>query len=211
MKKIIIFISLIGLISLIRPIKAYAAASLSLSPASASKLIGEVFNVDVVVDTGGDPAAGVSAIVNYDTAHLTAVQVTAGTVLAGTPLTNTINSSTGTIQYDTGNLSNNFTGRGTVATIQFRALAAGSATVNYVFNPNSTVNSSIVAAAASPTNLLTTVNGGVYTIGSGITPSPTPTPTPLPRTGAVENTLAVIGGGFLFLIVGLIIKAGIFL
>ena len=198
--------------SLMRPMKVLAAASLSLSPASASKNIGDVFNVDIVVDTGGDPAAGVSAIVNYDNTRLTAVQGTAGTVLAGAPLTNTINSSTGTIQYDTGNLSNNFTGRGTVATIQFRALAVGSATVNYVFNPNSTVNSSIVAAASSPTNLLTTVNGGVYTIGSGgVTPTPTPTPAPLPKAGAVENTLIAIGGGFLFLIIGLIFKAGAFL
>lgn len=205
MKKIFILISLIGLISLIRPIKAYAAATLSLSPAAATKSVGEVFNVDIVVNTGGDPAAGVSALINYDATKLTAVQVTAGTVLAGTPLTNTINSSTGTIQYDTGNLSNNFTGTGTVATIQFRALAAGSAAVNYVFSAGATSNTSIVAAAATPTNLLTTVNGGVYTISSGVTP-----PTP-PPTGVVENTLMAIGGGILFLIIGLIFKARAFL
>lgn len=197
--------------SLIKPAAALAATSLSLSPASAAKNIGDVFNVDVVVDTGGDPAAGVSAILNYDNTRLTAVQVTAGTVLAGTPLTNTINSSTGTIQYDTGNLSNNFTGRGTVATIQFRALAAGSATVNYVFNPGVTSNTSIVAAASSPTNLLTTVNGGTYTIGSATTPPPTPTPTPLPRTGAVENTIAMAVGGLLLFGVGLFVKLGFLL
>lgn len=200
-----ILIGLICLISLIwltaKP--AYAAATLSLSPASATKNIGDVFNVDIVVNTGGDPAAGVSAIVNYDTARLTAVQVTAGTVLAGTPLTNTVNSSTGTIQYDTGNLTNNFTGTGTVATIQFRALAAGSATVNYVFNAGVTSNTSIVAAAGNPTNLLATVNGGVYTIGSGTT---TTTTTTLPRSGVVENTLIAIGGGVLFLIIGLITR-----
>lgn len=177
------------------------AASLSLSPATATQAVGGAFSVDIVLDTGGEAVGGATAILTYDTAKLQ-VQgsaLTVGPIFGAgiAPFTNTIDATTGTIRYDSGTLGTAYTGRGTLATISFRALAAGTAQVNFTFNPGATTGTSLVAAASGPTNLLTTVNNGTYTITAGGTGST------LPPTGAVENTLAVLAAGIAFLGMGI--------
>lgn len=205
MKKFLFFLTFIIFFNLIKPAQAYAAASLSLSPATATKNVGDAFNVDIVLNTGGDAAAGVTAILTYDTTKLQVTsgsQITAGSLFTN-PLTNTVNSTIGEIRFDSGSLGTAYTGTGTVATIPFKALAAGNAAVNFTFNPSSTTNTSLVASAASPTNLLTTVNNGTYTISSGTTTTTTP-----PVTGVVENTLMVIGGGIFLILTGWFLARG---
>ena len=185
------------------PKGAWAAASLSLSPASSTKAVNDTFSVDIVLDTGGDPVGGATAILTYDTAKLQAqgASLTPGPIFGSSvsPFANTVNATTnpGQIRYDSGTLVTPYTGRGTLATITFRAIAVGTAQVNFTFNPSSTTGTSIVAAASGPTNLLTTVNNGTYTITSSGT-----TTTLLP-TGAVETTLAVLGGGLAFVALGI--------
>lgn len=202
-------ISLIGLISLIRPAAAAAAASLSLSPASATHNLNGIFTVDIVLDTGGDAVSGATAMLTFDTTKLSVqdsdpatagIQIRPGPVLGQLPVagSNSVDAAAGTIRYDAGTAGTTYTGRGVLATITLKAIAQGTGQVNFVFNPSSTTNTSLVAAASGPTNLLTVVNNGVYTIGSGYTAPPS-----LPPTGVVENTLAILGGGVLFLGVGL--------
>jgi LPXTG-motif cell wall-anchored protein len=197
----LVFVSLF----LAAPKAVYAAASLSLSPAAATKSIGDTFNVDVVLDTGGDAVSGATAIINYDAAKLQVVnnQLLQGTIFNQSPLTNTVNTTTGQIQYDSGSLGATYTGHGTMATIQFKTIAAGTATVSFVFDANATADTSLVAAASGPTNLLTVANSGTYTITSGGTVSPQQN---LPPTGAVENTLLATAGGVIFLGVGFVLS-----
>lgn len=200
MKKLVL-ICLISLIGLIWPRVAYAAASLSLSPATGIQAVGSAFSVDIILDTGGDAVGGATAILTYDTTKLQ-VQgsaLTVGSIFGSgiAPFTNTVDATTGQIRYDSGTLGTAYTGRGTLATISFRALAAGTAVVSFTFNPSATTGTSLVAAASGPTNLLTTVNNGTYTITSGTTT------TYLPPTGAVESTLLLLAGGTLFLTIGL--------
>ena len=188
MKKLFLTLAFITFINFLTPAKAFAAASLSLSPAAGTYTVGQTFNVDIIINTGGDAVSGATAILTYDTSRLqvtTGSQITAGSIFTN-PLTNTVGG--GTIRFDSGSLGTAYTGTGTMATISFKALAAGTAAVNFTYNPSSTTNTSIVAAASSPTNLLTTVNNGSYTISSGTTPPP-------PVTGAVEDTLIALGGG----------------
>lgn len=188
-----------------KPVTAFAAASLSLSPATATKAVNDTFNVDIILDTGGEAVSGATAILIYDTTKLsitTGSQITAGAIFSN-PLTNTVNASTGEIRFDSGSLGTAYTGRGTMATISFRALAAGNAAVNFTFNPSSTTNTSLVAAASSPTNILTTVNNGVYTIGTTTIPT---TPTTPPVTGALENTLMAIGAGVFLMLTGFLLS-----
>lgn len=197
--------SFMGLVSLMKPVKAFAAASFSLSPATASKVVGNVFTVDIILNTGGDAVSGATAILTYDTTKLqvtTGSSVTPGTIFTNL-LTNTVDASTGTIRVDSGSLGTAYTGIGTMATISFKALAAGSAAVTFTFNPSSTTNTSLVASAASPTNLLTTVNPGTYTITAAGTTTTTTTP---PVTGVVENTLMAFGGGLLFILTSFILS-----
>ena len=193
-------VGLLGLLGwgLLSPAKAWATASLSLSPASATVTAGTTFTVDIILDTGGDAVSGASALLTYDTTRLSVVgtTLTAGTIFNQAPLTNTVNASTGTIQYDSGSLGTTYTGRGTMATITFKAAAAGAAAVNFVYTPGATTNTSIVALASGPTNDLGTVNNGNYTVtssGGGTT---------LPPTGVWEDTLVILGGGIVFLAAG---------
>ena len=202
MKSALILLTFVAVTALFfaAPTKAMATASFSLSPASGTQTVGSTFTADIILDTGGDAVSGASALLTYDTTKLQVVgsQLTQGPIFNQSPLVNKVDPSAGTIQYDSGSLGTSYTGRGTMATITFKALAAGTAQVNFVYNPGSTSNTSIVAAASGPTNLLGVVNNGVYTIsssGGGTT---------LPSTGALENTLALLAGGVIFLLAGVL-------
>lgn len=178
------------------------AASMSLSPATLSRNVGDEFSVDIVVDPEGEESSGATAIVDYDTTILQAELVTAGTAFTQ-ELENSIDPTAGQIRYDAGVLGTTVSSRSTLATIKFKAIAAGVAAVTIVFDPNSTTDTSIVAAASGPTNLLTegNVNNGSYTISAAGTTS-TGTSGTLPDTGVVEDTLMVLGGGSILLVLG---------
>ncbi len=198
MRKILVII--LFLTGLVMP-KGVFAATLSLSPTSLTQAVGSTFNVDVVLDPKTDSVSAASVIVDYDATKLTALAVTQGALFSSAPLTNTIDTTKGEIRYDSGSLTSAITTRGVMATIQFRSIAAGSANATILFDPTVTTGTSLVAAASGPTNLLTGVDNGIYTItGTG-----TVTNTPLPATGAVENTIAIFAGGVIFL------SSGIFL
>lgn len=207
-----IFIVLTALLELVGPGAVFAASTLSLSPASALQNVGDTFNVDIILDTGGDSVSGATAILNYDTARLqvqdgdsaaSGVQIKQGSIFNQSPLTNTVDTSVGKIRYDSGSLGTSYTGRGVMATIQFKAVAAGTAPVTFVFDSQSSIDTSIVAAASGPTNILTQVQDGNYTIGTGSATPAQPRPQ-LPPTGVVENTLAVLGGGLALLVFGVV-------
>jgi hypothetical protein len=182
------------------------AASLSLSPATASKNVDDLFAVDIVLDTEGVAVSGATAIIDYDTAKLqvqddnssaTGVNIEPGANLTQV-LTNTVDTSAGQIRYDAGNLGASYTGRGVIATIHFKAIDVGIAQASFVFTSGQTTNTSAVAAASGPTSLLTRVNDGNFTISEVGTTSE-----PLPATGVVEDTLMVLGVGGAFLMFGL--------
>ncbi len=195
-------------LAIVFSVKPAFAASLSLSPATANKNVGDTFNVDIVLDTEGQPVYGATAIIDYDTDLLSVVDgdtaasgvnIAPGQYLSQV-LTNSVNATNGQIRYDAGNLGSPYTGRGVIATISFKATSIGEAEASFVFNQNATTNTSAVAAAKTPTNnLLTTINDGSYSISAG----GTTTDEPLLETGALENTIAVILAGILFMGAGI--------
>jgi LPXTG-motif cell wall-anchored protein len=142
---------------------------------------------------------------------------TAGTQIKPGPLfttpaaTNSVDTVAGKITYDTGTLTPAYSGHGVLASVTFKALASGITRPPFVFN-----SSAIIASDGS--NILDAVNDGTYTIsGTGGTTTTntsnatymtnttntatTQTSTILPQTGAVENTLILVGlgGGFLLI------------
>lgn len=192
---------------------------MSLSPATSDRNVGDVFSVDIVLDTEGAAASGATAIISYDTAKLevqddatrtgscaTGVNIKAGTIM-GQCIGNAVDTAVGEIRYDAGNLGASYTGRGVLATVRFKALSEGTAQASFVFDPNKTTDTSAVSAASGPTNLLTTVNDGTYTIlAAGATPT-----TPLPATGVVEDTLMLLAGGFVLTGIALVLARKAFL
>jgi hypothetical protein len=209
----LVFVALNTLFLILNSSSPVWAATMSLSPATGSYALGATFTVDIIVDPASDSISAASAIVDFDNAKLTAVSVAKGAMFSMDPLTNTIGISTtdptkGEIRYDSGSLgATGTTTRGTLATITFRTIAAGTAAVTFVFDPTLTTGTSLVAASSGPTNLLTTTSGGSYSIAtSGTTPTTTVMTYPPYVSGVVENTLMAIFGGITLLGAGLFLK-----
>ena len=165
------------------------ASTLVLTPSSGSHKTGETFNVDVVLDTKGADIDGVDLYsLRYDKALLQVVD--ANTTVSGVqivpgslfPVTaaNTVDNSAGTIvfsQLTTG--GSHYKGSGTLATITFKVLTTGTATVKFDFTAGKTNDTNV---AGDGVDTLTAVTNGSYTLakGDGTVPSPTPTPPPAP-------------------------------
>jgi len=216
MKKVSLFLLSFLLLSLSTVKNAYAVGgSLLLSPATYTVNSGETFKVDILVDTGGTASVSrVKSVLSFDTTTLQVVddvptvvgtQIKPGPLFTTAASTNTVDTVTGKITYDTGTLSPAYTGRGVLASITFKALAAG------ITRPSFSFSTSQITSTTGE-NILDIVNDGTYTIGGttgAVSVSPTPVVTTttttttkggLPVTGAVENTLAVLAlAGVFFL------------
>ncbi len=180
---------------LVRPVQA-VGATLSLSPATKNVAVGESFNVDLDIDSGGQAVSSVSAVLTYDTNLLTVV-VIPGTAV---PIAKTT-AVGGIITIQSGALSQNFTGSGVIATLNFRTKKAGTAQVAITFTGSS--GSSIVTGANGTSNILDLVNNGIYVIGSGGTTTTTmATTTTVPATGTIKETMVILAGGLILLFLG---------
>ncbi len=199
------------------------ASTLSLSPSSGTYNQGCSFSIDVIVDTQGIASDGTDAIIMYDLSRFSAQTITNGTVYSDFP-GNSIDASSGKILI-TGlaSVSTPFSGKGTLATINFKVLdtaAAGATQMTFDFDPNNkakTTDSNVVQRDPVVDTLNSVINGsyvvGTGTCGSGSarspqlpgkggpsTPSATMTPdTPiktLPPGGTMELTsaMAIVGG-----------------
>lgn len=216
MKKIVLVSLVFFFLNIfVRPSQVHAVgASLLLSPATYSAVVGTTFTVDILVDTGGVATTNhIKAVITFDTSKLQVVdadaatvgtQIKAGPIISSLPSINSVDAVTGKITYDTGVISPAYSGHGTLATITFKALAAGITRPPFDFT-----NSSITSPDGS--NILEVVNDGTYTLGASgagtttdtttTTTTTSDTTTTLPQTGVVEDTLMVVGLG-VFLIFG---------
>lgn len=212
--KIIILILLIFPLSLLRPAKALAAATFSLSPATKTMGVGDTFDVSIIVDTGGQNTNGGKATLSFDPVKFSVVdsnslvsgiQVTPGTAFTTTPTTNTADNVVGKVTMDYGINANTFTGSGVFGKFTLKALATASSTpVTFINCSDGSLSCSLYVGT---NNVLGTTTGGSYTITSGASSLITATPTPsvtqqeetsdLPVTGAFENTIMLLVFGFL--------------
>jgi hypothetical protein len=146
-------------------------ARLSLDPQSQSIAAGETFAVNIVLDTGTGTADGVDIYsLHYDPTLLqvvddvpnkSGVQIMPGTIM-GLNAANIVEQKTGTIKFSqVSEGGTNFTGRGVLATIHFKALSTGSAYLQFDFSKGSTVDSNV---AFKGKDQLTSVIDGVYVI-----------------------------------------------
>jgi len=159
------------------------AATLSLSPATGTYSINETFTVSLNLDTLGVAIDGVDILyLNYNTSLLevqdsdsgtAGVQIGSGSVLSQVTI-NTVDTSTGKITFSkVSGGGTTYTGSGVLATINFKALASGTANLSFDFTSGSTIDTNIASAG---TDLLTAVTGASYGIG-GATPSTPPAST----------------------------------
>ncbi|MBI5913295.1 hypothetical protein HY839_02540 [Candidatus Azambacteria bacterium] len=157
-------------------------ATLSLSPATGTYQTGSIITAQIVLDTQGAPIEGADIrYLNYnpallevqdENAGIAGVQISPGTRMP-TTAANTVDVSLGRIAFSqviSGNTT--FTGSGVLATVRFRVLAPGNASVTFNFTPGNTADTNIASAGA---DILTSVTNAVYTL----TTPPPPPPTPL--------------------------------
>lgn len=202
------------------------AAFLSFDPETISTSVGQEISVDVVLDTDGKQILATDAKIQYDSSVLQVVDVTDGDFLsvgkksfeeAGQIYIAGLVESAGEFK----------TGSGVVATVKFKALKNGTATVSYLCTPGETANDSNIANNdIDATDVIVCTDNGtsVITVGTGgtvitATPSATTTsstrsvtpytgggPSELPQTGFMDQIIQFGLPGVLLVIVGLGLK-----
>lgn len=191
---LIIFVFVLALgMNLPTPTRA-AAATLSMSPAVGTFNKGCSFSLDVKVDTGGTQTDGTDAIIFYDQTRFSARAIRNGTIYQDYP-GNNIDSQTGKITISgLSSVSSAFSGSGTLASIDFTVLDTappGATQIKFDFDINDktkTIDSNVVERG-TVADILSQVNNGNYTIGTGtgcsgvVEVTPTVVQSGLPRGG----------------------------
>lgn len=144
------------------------------------------FDVEIKINTGGHAVGGVDVLLEFPSNLLKIEKVTKGDAFS--EVFSSIKNDEGKLRinayfpYTEAGKSYNGTD-GLIATINFNPLASGTARVNFVCTPNSTIESNIVEKAPVQDIIVCSanVNGSYDLISEGpIQPTPTSTPTPTP-------------------------------
>jgi hypothetical protein len=164
-----------------------------LTPDTGTLNVGDTFDMQVLMDTGGHAADSVNMIVLYDSGVL-AVQdtepLTAGTQISAGSIfphiiTNTAQSSLGEIRYSAD--GNAFSGSGTLASITFTVTSAIHNTAVEVYYRDGWIGESNIVESGTLSDVLGYANAASFqTIGSPSRPMPTVSFTP--ASNALVNT-----------------------
>lgn len=172
---------LIACASCLLPATAFAAGSLSLSPASGSYAVGKTFTVDVVADADQAYNSG-SGVVTFpkDILSVSSVSKTSSafSLWAVEPA---FSNTDGKVNFEGGNASP-VTGKKTLITITFRALKEGKADV-------AIDSATLLAADGKGTDIAEGKTGGSYTITAGEAPKPPVLTTPVPTQPTPEDDM----------------------
>lgn len=180
-----------------KTVLAASSASLTLSPASGRLGVGTNLEVSVLLNTGGAVVEKVDTKIIFDKDKLEVVSITPASLFSSTPGRDFDNTS-GTIAISS--LASTaspvaVTVPTSLAVVKFKSKAAGQAEVNFDFTLNA-ANDSNVIEQTTKKDILTSTSGAIYTIlGTKTTPSTTPgvgDGDKIPKSGAVENTLALL-------------------
>lgn len=173
MKRIvIILISLITLIAIPASVlltmrnqelrkKAAPATTLTLTPTTLNKAVGEEFTLEVRMDTAGNQIVAVDLKLSFDPAKLEAEWIHNGTMFPNILSSGTVGNGTIAMALGATNTTTPITGTGTVATIKFKALAATTSPVAVRF----TADTFVGALNEGSTNALTSTIPATITIG----------------------------------------------
>lgn len=102
--------------------------NIGIQPPTRDVVIGETFTLDIQVDAGDQPVAGVSAFLDFDPAYLEVVSITRGGTL-NVVMAETFDNDAGTIDYSASRVTEPFpSGTFTLATIEFRPIQSTPAT-----------------------------------------------------------------------------------
>ncbi len=143
------------------------AATLRLSPETGVYTLGNTFTVIVGMNTQSKPVNAADAQITFNPKELAVVGVNKGnSIFTLWTLEPTFSNTAGTVSFGGGSPSGYTGGNGTIMSITFKTLGAGTPKVNFK-------TGSILAADGLGTNVLTTMSGGTYTVqAQSVTPPP---------------------------------------
>lgn len=146
------------------------SATLALSPSSTSVSVNNTFTVNIVLNTGGQDAYGAdvnrlrfnpSVLQVVDSNSGTAgVQIAPGNLMALT-IVNSVDNTAGSIQFSQlANPGSTFNGSGTLATVTFRAVSAGTSNATFDFTSGNGTDTNVAGLGG---DLLSSVGSASYT------------------------------------------------
>ena len=143
------------------------AATMQVAPSTGVYQAGATFSVDVQVRTNGAPINAAEGTLKFNPNELSVVSVNRASSIFNLWIAEpSFSNSAGTISYS-GGVPSGYTGTvGRVLTVTFRTKGAGSPRVSFT-------NGSVLANDGRGTNVLTSMNGGTYTV-SAATTAPAP-------------------------------------
>ena len=147
------------------------AATLSASPSTGVYSTGSTFTVRVIVNSAGKPINAADGTLSFNPSELSVVSASRGGSIFNLWVTEPTVSG-GSITFSGGIPSGYTGGAGNVMTVTFRAKGSGPARVSFS-------GGSVLANDGRGTNVLTSMDGGNYTIQAA-------TPTPAPEQVIVE-------------------------
>ena len=178
---------------------------------------GSTFTIDVVVDAGGEQITSTDMWILYDATLLEAQMASPAAFFPAV----TSNITSGKI-YIAGlitDMGTYKTGSGSVATVTFKGLQNGTATLTYDCRADASNSSKVVKNAVEPINIINCPQNGtsIVTIGTGGSLTPTvavPTsvyrpqaqPTVLPQSGFMDEMPRLLVAGSFLVIAGVMMR-----
>ena len=138
------------------------AASLTLTPGTGVHQANTTFNVRVELNTQGQSVNAADGTISFNPRELSVVSVNRASSIFNLWVAEpSFSNSEGTISFSGGSPAGYTGSRGNIMNITFRALGSGSARVNFT-------TGSVLANDGRGSNILTSMNGGSYTIQSAV-------------------------------------------
>ena len=142
------------------------AATLSVTPGTGVYTAGQTFTARVVVNTAGKNINAAEGTLSFKPGELSVVAVSKGSIFNLWTAEPSFSNSAGTISFSGGTPTGYTGSSGSVLSVTFRTKGAGNPKVSFS-------SGAVLAADGRGTNVLTSMNGGSYTIASA-TVSPEP-------------------------------------
>ncbi len=143
------------------------AATLKVSPNTGVYTVGKPFTVSLQLNTDGKPVNAADGQISFNPRELQVVGVSRGSSIFNLWTEEPKFSNTaGTVSFGGGSPTGYKGSGGTILTVTFKALGAGTPKINFT-------SGSILAADGLGTNILTSMNGGSFTI-TAVLDSPAP-------------------------------------
>ncbi|MCX6732462.1 MAG: cohesin domain-containing protein [Candidatus Roizmanbacteria bacterium] len=211
------FICLFAFLFVTLPVE---AASLKFDQGTVTVGAGSTFTLNAVIDAGSDQITSTDMWILYDSTLLEAQSASAAAYFPA--VTNNITAGKIYIAGLVTDPGTYKTGVGNVATITFKGLKNGQATITYDCRADVSNSSKVIKNAVDPTNVINCAQNGtsIVTIGTGgtatsLTPtvyaptsvySPQTQPTALPQTGIMDEMPKLFIAGGIFVMVGIMMR-----